>query len=173
MKNIVLIGFMGSGKTTIGKIVAKENKMQFIDTDDYIEKMSGKSVKYIFETYGEEYFREIEKKAILEIHKIMPVVISTGGGIVLQEINMNLLKINGVVFFIYAPIEKIVSNISTDSKIRPLLNKKDWITEAKDLMKKRSFLYYKYADFIIDSTNKDAMSCAKEIVRIYNNLKGN
>jgi len=170
MNNIVLIGFMGSGKTSIGKIVAKMLGLKFIDTDYYVEKMIGKSIKYIFEVYGEKYFREMEKRAITEIYNMRPIVISTGGGVVLQEYNMNLLKLYSIVFFIYAPVEKIIKNISFDTKERPLLNRKDWVSEVKELMKKRESLYYKYADFIVDTTDKDIEGSAQEIVEIYKRL---
>jgi len=99
-KNIVLIGLMGSGKTTIGKKIAEKLKMKFIDTDELIVQKAQKAINLIFAEDGELFFRDLESEVIEEISKQENIVISTGGGAVLREENLNNLKKNGVLFYL-------------------------------------------------------------------------
>ncbi|HZJ99825.1 MAG TPA: shikimate kinase [Tissierellaceae bacterium] len=142
MKNIVLIGMPGSGKTTIGKILAEELDMKFCDSDEYIEEHSGKSIPEIFQD-GEERFRSIEKEAILEISNEENTVIATGGGVVKSLENIINLKNNGVLIFINRPLEDIMSDI--DANHRPLI--KDEIEKLNKLFEERYSLYKKYSDY--------------------------
>lgn len=118
-RNIVLIGMMGSGKTTIGKLLSEKLKMNFIDMDEYIENTADSTISDIFKK-GEEYFRALESETAGEIYKLSSTVISTGGGIIKNSDNIELLKKNGIIFFIDRPIENIAVDIETNS--RPLLN---------------------------------------------------
>lgn len=119
-KNIVLIGMPGCGKTTIGKSVANETDKNFIDTDDEIIKKAGMSIPEIFEKYGEKKFREIESEVIKEVAALQSSVIATGGGAVLNPLNVSLLKENGIIVFIDRPIEDLVT---TDD--RPLSSNRE------------------------------------------------
>jgi shikimate kinase len=141
-KNIVLIGMPGCGKTTIGKILAEKLKIEFCDVDKYIEKTQGKSIPDIFKN-GEDYFRKIESEAVEEISSLWPKIISTGGGVVKNFHNIKLLKKNGIIVFINRPLEKIISDVDTQS--RPLL--KDGKEKLYKLFEERYFLYKEYCDF--------------------------
>ncbi|MDQ0151233.1 shikimate kinase [Eubacterium multiforme] len=115
---IILIGMPGCGKTTIGRILAKELKYNFYDMDEYIEKNEGIQIKDIFKK-SEDAFRKLETKACLELTKKKRCVISTGGGVIKKDININILKEHGIIVFINRPIEKILKDI--DISKRPLL----------------------------------------------------
>jgi len=158
-RNIVLIGMPGSGKTSIGKILAKRLRMNFCDVDQYIENKEGKTIKQIF-IDGEKHFRKLESTAVEKLSNNIDTVISTGGGVVLNYKNMYFLKQNGIVFFINRPIEDIVKDI--DISGRPLLandNKKIY-----RIFEERYGLYTKYSDFEIHS-NKGILDTAEQIIK--------
>ena len=144
-KNIVLIGMMGSGKTSIGKALAKKLCLPFVDIDASIHKKTGKTLAQIFEQHGEEFFRTLERAETVMAAAKTPQVISTGGGCVLNQNSMMALKRNGIVIFLNRPPEAIAKDV--DFTTRPLLN------SASDIFrihKERLPLYKKYADFILD-----------------------
>lgn len=143
-KNIVFIGTPGCGKSTIGKLVAKELHLPFCDVDAYIEKTEGISIKDIF-TKGESHFREIESEAIREISKFTPQVISTGGGAVKIPSNMEVLRKNSVLLFLNRPVDDIVKSI--DISNRPLLAKGS--EKVYELYKERYPLYKMYCHYEI------------------------
>lgn len=123
--NLVLIGMPGCGKTTIGKILAKKMSKSFIDCDEEIIKITGKTIPKIFEEYGEAYFRDLESKVISEKSKLQSCVIATGGGAVLREKNIEMLKQNGRVIFLDRPLEKLtVTDDRPLSANRELLQKR-------------------------------------------------
>lgn len=160
-KNIVLIGMMGSGKTTIGKMIAKELCMYFADTDEYIEKRIGTSISEIFKN-GEEYFRDIESEAILKLSLLSSSVISTGGGAIKREENIINLKKNGMIFFIDRPMEDIVSDIEIQK--RPLL--KDNKNKIFEIFNYRYEIYKKSSDVIIKN-DKKIEEAAQSIIKIF------
>ncbi|MEX2460884.1 MAG: shikimate kinase [Paenibacillaceae bacterium] len=121
--NIVLVGFMGTGKSTVGRFLAEKLGWDFIDTDHYIEKQEGMSIAEIFTKHGEAVFRGIETKAILEIMRKTNQVVSTGGGAVLAEENRKSLKANGFVVALTASVETIIQRVGGDRN-RPLLQGK-------------------------------------------------
>ncbi len=147
--NVVLTGFMGVGKSTIGKLLSEKLGFGFCDTDKEIEKNSNMSIPEIFEKYGETKFREIETKVIKEISLKQNCVISCGGGVVKSDENMNYLKTKGKIINLYATVEKILSNIGDDQG-RPLIKGKSK-QEIKQLMEERE-QFYKNADLRIDVT---------------------
>lgn len=155
-RNIVLTGMPSSGKSTIGKKLANELGMQFIDTDKEIEASEGKTIPEIFAAVGERGFRDIETRVITVVSSRQNCVISTGGGAVLREQNMTALKGNGTVYFVDRPIELLVA---TDD--RPLSSNRD------DLIKRYNERYSIYCDtadksVINDSTFKDVIDIIKE-----------
>lgn len=115
---VVLIGMPGCGKTTIGKVLAADLKYNFFDMDEYIENISQKSVKELFE-HGEDYFREWETKACRELACKKRCIISSGGGVVKKDINIDILKEQCIIVFINRPIENIIEDVDVAS--RPLL----------------------------------------------------
>jgi Shikimate kinase len=146
MKNIVLIGMPGCGKSTIGRMVAKKLGLGFCDLDEYIEQREGKIIPEIFKD-GEECFRQIEKASVAEVVKTCPSVIATGGGVVLNSCNIDVLKENGIIFFINRPVEQIVSGV--DISNRPLLKKGR--EQVYKLYNERIGLYKKCCDFEIEN----------------------
>ncbi len=160
-KNIVLVGMMGSGKTTIGRLISEKLKMNFVDMDEYIEKAAGSTIRNIFEK-GEEYFRALESEAVLEISKLNSAVISTGGGVVKKSANMDLLKKNGIIFFIDRPIMNIAADIEAEG--RPLLNSGEEV--IFEIIKDRYKLYENCCDVIIKN-EKDIGTAAEKIIESY------
>ncbi|KNF09990.1 shikimate kinase AroK [Gottschalkia purinilytica] len=152
-KNIVLIGMPGCGKTIIGKLLSDKLNVKFCDIDEYIVDNEGKSISEIFKN-GEEHFRDIESKAVKEVSRNYPVIISTGGGVVKRVENINILKENGVIIFINRPVEDIISDV--DVAKRPLL--KDGKEKVYELYEERYKLYKNYCDYEI--INNEDMDCA-------------
>lgn len=147
-KNIILIGMPGSGKTTIGKILAKKLNKKFCDIDEYIEETQDKKISDIFKD-GENVFRKIEMDAVAKISKKQNIIISTGGGIVKFPQNIYQLKKNGIIIFIDRPLEDIINDVNIST--RPLL--KDGIEKIFLLHKERYILYRGYADYIVANTS--------------------
>jgi len=158
--NIVLIGMPGSGKTSVGKILAESLNMDFCDVDEYIEKKSGKTIPEIFKE-GEKHFRTLERAAIEELSQKTNTVIATGGGVVLFRQNIENLKRKGLVFFINRPIDDIVNDI--DISNRPLLAND--VNRIYQLFRERYELYKKYSDFEVKSQN-EIMDTVKKIIKI-------
>lgn len=159
-KNIILIGMPGCGKTTIGKLIAEKLSMYFVDVDEYIEKLQSKKISEIFKT-GEENFRQLETKAIGEIVKNGNTVISTGGGVVKNSKNIEILHKAGIIVFIDRPIDKIAGDI--DLAVRPLL--KNDLNNLHELFIERYPLYNRYADYVINN-NSDPEETALSIIKL-------
>jgi shikimate kinase len=163
-KNIVLTGMMGSGKTTIGKLLSEKLGMNFIDMDEYIEKFSGSTIKDIFKK-GEDYFRTLESKAALKLSITNSTVISTGGGIIKKSSNIELLKKNGIIYFIDRPVDNIAADIEVSK--RPLLSDdKDRLFE---IFNDRYDQYIRYCDVIIKN-DKDIQTAADLIIENYTSI---
>ncbi len=148
--NIIFIGIMGSGKTTIGKRIAKSLDYNFIDTDQEIERITGKKVSDIFKKEGELRFRSEETLALKRIEQISPAVIATGGGIVLKKENRDIIKNMGIVIYLDADVEIITQRVSRN-KNRPLLRNGDIREKVKKLSEERKDLYLELADIVIDT----------------------
>lgn len=164
--NIVLIGFMGTGKSAVGKELAKQLKVRFVSTDDIIEEKEKRTIAKIFEKSGEPYFRKIEKEVIKEAVALDDVVIAAGGGAVLDEENMANLKKRGTIFCLTATPETIYKR-TKNYKHRPLLNVADPIAKIKELMEKRSSFYAR-ADHQVDTCQKSVKEVAEEIKQVLN-----
>ena len=160
-KNLVLIGYMGSGKTTVGKELSHQTGMPFYDMDQMLEELMGESISTVFETKGEAYFREQEAKLATKIADLHGCVISTGGGIVEREENLRFLKQNGQVFFLNPPLSEIEARLSGDTT-RPLLKTPEVF---RTRFEKRLGRYQTAADHIITAT--DAKESAGEILEIF------
>lgn len=150
-KNIVLIGMPGSGKTTIGMLLAKKLDACFIDMDQYIENTWGQTIPQLF-LRGEAYFRKLESEAVASLKDTKPAVISTGGGTVKDPSNMDILKENGVIVFIDRPLEDIAKDINLTD--RPLL--KGGAERLREIYHERYGLYSRYCDIRIVNDRSDA-----------------
>jgi shikimate kinase len=162
MANIILIGFMGTGKSTIGRILAERLGYQFIDTDAKIEVEQGKTVGKIFETEGEAYFRDLEAKLAFELSANNYQVISTGGGFVLNPRNITVFKPEGTIVAFTAPARIIYERVKGDVQ-RPLLAAADPLARISELLLERA-PFYQDADLIIETTDKKPLDLAIEII---------
>lgn len=162
-KNIVLIGFMGTGKSEVGKELAKTLGYKFIDTDELIERREGIPVSEIFDKYGEPYFRKIESEIIEEVSIMKDVVISTGGGAVIRSENRMNLKKNSITICLTASPEVIYER-TKDYDNRPLLKTDDTYMRIKELLKERE-PYYSEADIKIDTTQLEAQKVVETIMK--------
>lgn len=148
-KNIVLIGFMGVGKSTLGRRLAKQLGYKFIDTDSIIEEVTGKTVEQIFRTDGEIRFRSEEKLLVRKLAGQTGLVIATGGGMVLDQENVELLKQNGVLIGLHADPQVIMQRVKNKRR-RPLLSKGNLFENIIRLTKEREGAY-DIAEFTLDT----------------------
>lgn len=147
--NIALIGFMGSGKTTIGKLLAKALEMKFIDIDKEIVKIENRSITEIFEKDGENYFRDLERKIIAKESADNNIVISTGGGVIIDNNNIKSLKETSFVVYLNCSIDCIYERVK-GKKNRPLLNTENVYEKIVELYKKREMLYKISCDYSVE-----------------------
>ena len=170
--NISLIGMMGSGKSTIGKILQQKlEEYTFIDTDEEIIKSENLSINEIFEQKGEDYFREIESKTLNLILEKKNQIISTGGGIIKRDKNIQNLKQNSLVIFLSADTNTLYERLK-NNKDRPLLNSEDMKNKIETLLKER-IDKYKKAHIEINTTNKPTELITEEIIRELKNNEKN
>ncbi len=162
MKNIILTGFMGTGKTAVGKKLSMFLKMELIDVDTEIEKSQRMTINEIFKQFGEPGFREIETEMIQKLSERKDVIISTGGGAVLKQKNMDALRKQGVIICLMASPETILKRTSHNSN-RPLLKVEDPFEKIKELLHFRRPFYEK-ADIMIDTEGKTPLQIAEEII---------
>ncbi len=152
--NIALIGFMGSGKTTVGRQLAKALDMKFIDIDKMISMREKKNIPEIFKEYGEKYFRDKEREIIEEESRENNIVIATGGGAIVDNENLKNLKKSSYVVYLDASIECIYERIK-ESKHRPLIAEADDVyTRIKELYEKRLWLYKISGDYSVEITTE-------------------
>lgn len=161
MRNIVLCGFMGSGKTTLGKILSEKLGMNFVDTDSEIVRTEGKSIAEIFSLHGEEYFRSKETELLNILANKENTVISLGGGIAAKKENHAALKNIGKVILLDCGLEETLTRIKAD-KTRPLARESK---EIEKLYNNRKPIYQEVADIVVDSS-KDINETAKTIFQL-------
>ena len=164
-KNIFIIGSMGSGKTSIGKMLAKNNNLSFLDTDHEIIRSCGYSIPDIFEKFGEEHFRGLETEQLRKMNAIENHVISTGGGIILRDDNKKLMKDLGIIIFLDININSQIDRVK-NRKNRPLLNNKNLKDNLLSLKKIRDPIYKKISNYIIDVSGKERDQVINEIQKI-------
>ncbi|MFA4966811.1 MAG: shikimate kinase [Candidatus Margulisiibacteriota bacterium] len=162
--NIILIGFMGVGKSEVGRGLAARLGMEFIDTDELIEGTEEKKIAEIFAEKGEEYFRDLETEIIKTLEDYDNFVISTGGGIVLREENVKMLKEIGPLVLLTSRPEAIFERLK-DAKDRPLLEKGDKMENISQILGKRNPVYEKAADFKVDTSDIAPEKAVEEIAK--------
>ncbi len=162
-KKLVFIGFAGSGKSTLGREVAKKNDVSFIDTDEEIERYLGYTIEEIFQKEGEQYFRKIESEIYCLLENANECIISTGGGAVLNEDAVQKLFKDAFVIYLKAKKETIIDRLKKDKNKRPLLSNQDWEAKVEQLLNEREGLYTKYASKIIEVDNLTIDEIVKKI----------
>ncbi len=167
---IFLTGFMATGKTAVGRILAARLERTFMDTDQLVEEKAGLSISVIFEKYGENHFRDLESEVLESLAGCTPgsLVVATGGGTVLRENNRDLLKQIGLVVLLHASAQEIYRR-SSKTGDRPLLKGPDPSGRIKNLLQEREACY-RDCDFAIDTTAKTPLQVAAEITAFLNAL---
>lgn len=171
INNIILIGFMGTGKTTIGKQVATQLNLNFIDTDQQIVQVSGMEIPKIFSEKGESYFRALENQVFQDVLNQSNQVISTGGGLVIEACNRQLLhrqRENGdLVIWLTASLNTLWHRLKKDDD-RPLLKGENPREKINNLVQERDELYREVADYIIDTSEQAPNRVIAEVIELYN-----
>jgi shikimate kinase len=163
LKNIFLIGFMGAGKTSVGRALAKKLGLDFRDLDEMIKKELGMTIPDIFSTFGEDFFRNEESKALRSVARAENQVIATGGGVVLREENWETMKKDGITIYLKASAEVLWSRVKSNTS-RPLLQVGNPFEKLQELLFKRVSLYER-ADLIISTENISPGDVAEKIIR--------
>jgi len=168
MDNIVLIGMMGSGKTSVGRAISKKAGIAFIDTDAVIEAHRGMTIPHIFEHYGEAHFRSLEAEIAQQVASYTNTVIATGGGIVLNSRNMAFLRTSGFVVYLRCSPTQLYERTAKDHN-RPLLNAtNERLMKLETLLSQREHLYTQYSDFILDSDHASVDELSEMILERLN-----
>ena len=162
--NIALIGFMGAGKTAVGKLLAEKLNKKLVELDSLIEYRAGKSIADIFQEDGEIAFRQLEIDVTKEVATSKDQVIACGGGVVLNKINIDRLKKEGIVVYLTASPEVTLQRVSADNSVRPLLKDSNKALTIKELLKFRQPFYERAADIKIDTSELDIESTAQQII---------
>ena len=162
MRSLILVGPMGAGKTTIGRLLATELSLPFLDTDREIEERSGADIPWIFDVEGEAGFRARETAMLDELSQLSDMVLATGGGIVMAPQNLAYLR-RGFVVYLHATVEQQVERTSRDRK-RPLLQNDDPEAVLRRLFAIRDPLYRDVADVVVDTDNRNPRTVVREIL---------
>ena len=170
-KNIVLVGPMGSGKTTIGRRLALELNQDFFDTDHEIIERTGVSIDHIFDIEGEKGFRERESKILENLCQMSNIILATGGGIVILPKNRKILINAGLVVYLFSSVDQLLRR-TAKSKTRPLLeNSTDRKKTITELLKARDVYYHEVASIVIDTTGKKLHEVINIIIRETKNVE--
>ena len=162
IRNLALIGFMGTGKSTIGHIVADELKFKFLDTDHLIESRTGKAISQIFADNGEQAFRELERDVINEIATVEKTVIACGGGLAANQENLDSLRTHALVVCLWLSPEKIWERVRHQSH-RPLLQDKNPLEKIRALLAARE-PFYRQADVLVNTEMRSAREVAQHVL---------
>ncbi len=161
--NIYLIGYRGTGKTTLGRALGMELKHRFIDIDELIVEKAGLTIPEIFEQQGEKSFRDMETEILKEVSQDKNLVIATGGGIIEREENRSVLKKNGFIIYLTASPDTIYQRIGGDTN-RPALTQKSEKEEITHMLKKRAPLYEELATYSINTGSDNLQKCLDIII---------
>ncbi|HYL87333.1 MAG TPA: shikimate kinase [Burkholderiales bacterium] len=161
--NLYLVGMMGAGKTTVGRLLARRLKLRFIDCDHEIERRCGVAVPLIFDIEGEAGFRARETQALKELTALQNVVLATGGGAVLDPANRRRLAAHGTVVYLCAKPEALYERVKHD-RDRPLLATGDPLTRLRELFIVRDPLYREVADLVVDTGHQSVQALARGIL---------
>lgn len=169
IQNLALIGFMGTGKSSVGRMVASHLHFQFMDTDEWIENHTGKSIPDIFAQAGEAVFRQLEKQVVAEISHLRRHVISTGGGLAANEENMASLKSHALIVCLWASPDVIWERVRAQSH-RPLLQDPDPLGKIRRLLAQRE-PFYKQADVLVNTEMRSVKEVAQHVLHQFHLAK--
>lgn len=164
MKNIILIGFMGTGKTSVGRLLASRLGRSFIDLDKKIEQEEGRTIPEIFQQDGEMYFRQKERSVVVKASRLTGAVIATGGGAVLDHDNVIRLKNSGILIGLTADPMTILQRTERRNN-RPLLNCEDRLSQIEKLLSQRK-PFYEVADYTLDTVASSPQQVAEQIIHL-------
>ena len=163
IRNLALVGFMGAGKSSVGRIVAEQIDFGFVDTDELIEARSGKTITQIFAQDGEAQFRELERMTVEQLCDRSDLVISTGGGLPTQHANMESLKTHALVVCLWCSADKIWERVRHQSH-RPLLQTPDPEAKIRELLAARA-PFYRQADVLLNTDNRSQRQVVQQVVQ--------
>ena len=161
--NLYLVGLMGAGKTTVGRVLARRLKLRFLDSDQEIERRCGVKIPVIFEIEGEAGFRARESAALGELAQLRGIVLATGGGVIGAEENRRLLAASGTVVYLHAQPEDLYERVRHDRN-RPLLATADPRARLRQLYAERDALYRSIADVVIDTGKQGVAALARDLL---------
>jgi shikimate kinase len=161
--NIVLIGYRGTGKSTVARILGQRLRRKVISTDEEIVKEAGQSIPQIIEQFGWDHFRRLETQMCQNLTDQKNLIIDTGGGLILKEENVTMLKADGKIFWLTAEVSTIVSRISGDTQRPSLSGTKSFVEEIGEILEIRNPHYQAAADVIIPTDNETAETIANQI----------
>jgi shikimate kinase len=164
--NIVLIGMRGSGKTTVGKILAQKLGRELVEMDELIARKTGFSIPEIVEKYGWEKFRDIEEEITSEVARRDNIINASGGGVITRERNIAKLKKSGVLVWLQADVDTLVSRTEEDKGRPPLVEGRTRRDDMEITLKERKPLYQKAADLTIDTENKTPEEVSEAIINL-------
>jgi shikimate kinase len=167
--NLALIGFMGTGKSSVGRLLAYELRYEFVDTDDLLEKRAGRSITEIFAREGEDHFRKMERELVDEMAQWRRKVIATGGGLGADEANLNSLRQHSLLVCLWASPEEIWHRVRRQSH-RPLLRDPDPLEKIRTLLAARK-QFYTQADVLISSDNRSVREVTTQILHQFHSVR--
>jgi shikimate kinase len=166
MNHLLLIGFMGAGKSTVGRLVAEQLGVPFTDVDALVEQHDGRNVSTIFEEDGEATFRALEAAAVQSLANLPSSVVACGGGVVLSDENRALLKTLGTVVYLQVTAAETLARVGND-RTRPLLSGAGGALAAGKLLEAREALYAATADIVVDTVDRSAEEVASQVVHAF------
>ncbi len=168
--NLVLIGYRAAGKTTVGRRLSSYSRRAFVDSDDMIEKNQGTAIKDIVRCHGWDYFRAIEREVISEVSNYDNLIISVGGGVVINQENVKVLKRNGLIIWLKADVEVLLERMNRDIRSnieRPSLTGKGTFKEFKEVLIQREPLYERASEVQVDTSLLDVDGVANQVLSIF------
>ena len=167
--NLVLIGYRGCGKSSVGRIIARQIGWDFLDTDELIERQAGRTIAAIFSADGETTFRKLERRAVEQSLRGMQQVISVGGGAVLSQGNRDKLRLAGVCVWLTAPPEELHRRLQADphsATRRPALTASPGLEEVRRVLAERRSFYEAVADHVVDTVGQPTTDVARKVVEL-------
>ncbi len=162
--NVVLIGYRGTGKSSVGKVLAARLDRTLLSTDEEIVKLAGQAIPSIVEQHGWEYFRDLESRVCQELAGQNGLIIDTGGGAILRSQNIEVFKQTGRLFWLTASVETIAKRIGSDTQRPSLTGTKSFIDEIQDVLQDRLPKYQAAADYVIETEGRSLSQVADEIL---------